>query len=1304
MKVKRSSLLLVLALTTVIIADAATDDPQTSSWLTSSSGGYARIYQTDAAKTAGTSVTTWSRGQGTQSSAVYAGVTQVSTSTSWVYIKTTGLGYHIMGPWYLDSARSQLFPNYPANTGVTYRIPRTPTVPTTKTLTSTGSIGYFVDGVSLFDNRDAFSYRNASATDASPVNGLTGDGIWNRDAYANEAVTFDAAFAHQAGANYHYHANTPALRYLLGDHVDYSSSTKTYNESSATPTNHSPILAWTADGYPLYGPYGYSSPLDANSGVRRMISGYQKRDGTNGTTNLSSTGRTTIPAWAALAQSRSATLSSSQYGPAVNTTYALGHYIEDYDYLGDLGKTQGTDFDLDKYNGRYCVTPEFPNGTYAYFMSIETDGTPKFPYNIGRWFYGNPTGGSVSSITETVTEYSRGAPAATIVLKGVSSGNGVALSWNSAEGATYKVESSANNSTWSTLSSSVTSSGITTPYTASSTANYFRVTLTAIATYDTKITVGTPVGTSGVLEYSGGSTGPAAQTITFDALPDVTYSTTPITLSATASSGLTVTFSVVSGPATLSGTSLTLTGTGTVTVRASQSGDSSYLAATDVDRSFTVSAANTTNSTDPRLTSWQTSKSAQYARVYESAAKFTSGTTVTTWPTSGLVTSPAGGVSTATYSDVQRVAYSTNYVYIQTTGLASYTMGNWLTPNGQTYTSFPSNRAAIHRIPRNPTIPTTKQKNNGSGGVLVNGVYVWQNGDAQSYANASSTSTTATISMSGDGVWNRLAGVAEVFNFDPANGHQPSSGAYHNHINPKALRYQLGDNVTYNSSTKTYSESGTPTKHSPIIGWANDGLPIYGPYGYSSALDSTSGIRRMTTGFVKRDATNATLYGTDDLAVTGRVKLPVWAASVQGISQTLASSKYGPSTTATYSQGPVSYTCSIGVFAEDYEYLGDLGKTQGVDFDLNRQNVRYCVTPEFPSGTYAYFTCIDSSGNTVFPDVINQEYFGTAPSGQGVVTSITETVTEYIDAGPAAAITINAATSGSGVLLSWNSAEGATYKVESSANNSTWTTLSSSVTSAGLTTTYTAASTANYFRVTLSAIATYGTGGTYGTPVGTTATVSYSAPLASQTITFAALSDVAYTTTPLTLSATASSGLTVTFSVVSGPATVSGTSLTLTGTGAVTVRASQPGDSSYLAADDVDRTFNVTTSFASWQSTYFTSDEIAAGTTTGAGEDPDIDNITNLVEYALGLDPKSVNYIAVQSSSDGSNWSLSYSRPTDRPDLTYSVEASTDLNTWSTANVSHSQTSISGSNETWQATYPIGSTTKLFFRLIITRN
>ncbi|HYF33773.1 MAG TPA: hypothetical protein VD994_00675, partial [Prosthecobacter sp.] len=61
----------------------------------------------------------------------------------------------------------------------------------------------------------------------------------------------------------------------------------------------------------------------------------------------------------------------------------------------------------------------------------------------------------------------------------------------------------------------------------------------------------------------------------------------------------------------------------------------------------------------------------------------------------------------------------------------------------------------------------------------------------------------------------------------------------------------------------------------------------------------------------------------------------------------------------------------------------------------------------------------------------------------------------------------------------------------------------------------------------------------------------------------------------LTLTATASSGLPVQYEVVSGPAEVSGNAVTFTGTGSVTLRASQPGDGTYDAATPVERTFSV---------------------------------------------------------------------------------------------------------------------------------
>ena len=79
------------------------------------------------------------------------------------------------------------------------------------------------------------------------------------------------------------------------------------------------------------------------------------------------------------------------------------------------------------------------------------------------------------------------------------------------------------------------------------------------------------------------------QTIDFDALPDRTYGDAPFVLAASASTGLSIAFSAT-GPATLAGTTLTITGGGDIVVTASQSGDDTYAAAS-LGRSFHVSKA-----------------------------------------------------------------------------------------------------------------------------------------------------------------------------------------------------------------------------------------------------------------------------------------------------------------------------------------------------------------------------------------------------------------------------------------------------------------------------------------------------------------------------------------------------------------------------------------------------------------------------------------------------------------------------------------------------------------------------------------
>jgi hypothetical protein len=82
------------------------------------------------------------------------------------------------------------------------------------------------------------------------------------------------------------------------------------------------------------------------------------------------------------------------------------------------------------------------------------------------------------------------------------------------------------------------------------------------------------------------------QTITFTNPGTKTFGNPDFTLDATATSGLTVTFAILSGPATVSGSTLHITGAGSVSVRASQAGNSGYNPAPNVDQNFTVNKAS----------------------------------------------------------------------------------------------------------------------------------------------------------------------------------------------------------------------------------------------------------------------------------------------------------------------------------------------------------------------------------------------------------------------------------------------------------------------------------------------------------------------------------------------------------------------------------------------------------------------------------------------------------------------------------------------------------------------------------------
>lgn len=298
---------------------------------------------------------------------------QVRYSSNWAYINATGIPAYPTGIFTGDGN-----PNQAGNQNAIYKFPLNPTQNTgTPTATTAGNIGVFINGVSIFDFRDGVAWNNTTqALCGGPGNPMCPGGpgatmAWNRDAVWAEKLGFDCAKGHPAGTNYHHHQNPSAFKYDINI---ISTICNTYDSEglyTMNPAQHSPLIGFAYDGFPIYGAYGYTN-VDGTGGISRMKSGYQLKNQTTRTN-----------------------------GPAVNTTYFNGYFREDYEFISHPSDPTY----LDAHNGRFCVTPEYPNGIYCYFATVDANHNSYYPYLVGPTFYGNVTGGKVTSVTETTTTY-----------------------------------------------------------------------------------------------------------------------------------------------------------------------------------------------------------------------------------------------------------------------------------------------------------------------------------------------------------------------------------------------------------------------------------------------------------------------------------------------------------------------------------------------------------------------------------------------------------------------------------------------------------------------------------------------------------------------------------------------------------------------------------------------------------------------------------------------------------------------------------------------------------------------------------
>ena len=304
---------------------------------------------------------------------VLANVQSVDYSEDWVYITATGIPAYITGP-FLDGN-----PSLAQNQNAIYKLPLTPIENTgTPTATNGGNIGIFINGVSLFDYRDGVAWNNNTMSlcggppGGNPPcpGGPNGNQDWNRDAIPAEMGGFDCNKAHPAMGNYHHHQNPSAFNLDL---IIVSNICETYPADGLyviDTESHSPLIGFAYDGFPIYGAYGFAN-ADGTGGIVKMNSSYELP---GATTRIN--------------------------GPDVNNTYFEGYFREDYNYV-----SHPEEFYLDEHNGRFAITPEYPEGIYAYYATVDENHNSAYPYAVGPTFYGNVVATKVNTINEDTTNY-----------------------------------------------------------------------------------------------------------------------------------------------------------------------------------------------------------------------------------------------------------------------------------------------------------------------------------------------------------------------------------------------------------------------------------------------------------------------------------------------------------------------------------------------------------------------------------------------------------------------------------------------------------------------------------------------------------------------------------------------------------------------------------------------------------------------------------------------------------------------------------------------------------------------------------
>jgi hypothetical protein len=235
---------------------------------------------------------------------------------------------------------------------------------------------------------------------------------------------------------------------------------------------------------------------------------------------------------------------------------------------------------------------------------------------------------------------------------------------------------------------------------------------------------------------SGGGGGSQSQTITFDTLPGKTYGDADFTVSATASSGLPVSFAAQDS-CTVSGNVVHLTGAGTCTITASQGGDATYAPAPDVSQSFAIARKSQTISFaalpaktygDPDFPVSATATSGLPVSFAAAGNCTVSGSTVhlTSEGSCTITASQAGNANYNAAADVPQ-SFTINpappgtplNITSSVQGTLSFSSGSWVNGGWHVKLSTANSSPVTVTVTGNVTLPVTCPSGGGSGGTIT---------------------------------------------------------------------------------------------------------------------------------------------------------------------------------------------------------------------------------------------------------------------------------------------------------------------------------------------------------------------------------------------------------------------------------------------------------------------------------------------------------------------------------------------------------------------------------------------------------